>query len=87
VKNQGLSTIAGVDCGPPESSILMTHLATVMLGKIAVPIHFAVHGQRQAKHNQSRERDPDDALKLGLCKLFHANGSLSGKKCKPDNLK
>jgi hypothetical protein len=79
VENQGFSSIAGVDCGPPYTGILMANFTAVMLDQILVPVHFASHGKHQANDDQSNQADLDNALKSGACQPPHPNHSLSGE--------
>jgi hypothetical protein len=44
VENQGFSSIAGVDCGPPYTGILTANFTAVVLDQILVPVHFSSHG-------------------------------------------
>ena len=72
VENQGFSSVAGVDCAPPNAGILMANCAAVMVDQIPIPVHVASQGKCQANDDQRDQAEPDSALKSGTCQLPHA---------------
>jgi hypothetical protein len=80
VENQSFSSVAGVDCAPPNASILMANFAAMMLDQILVPVHVASQGKCQANDDQRNQAEPDGALKSGTCQLPHASSLWVGAK-------
>ena len=80
MENQGFSSIADVDCAPPNAGILMANFAALMLDKILIPVHFVSQGKCQANDDQRNQANPDNALKSGACQLPHTSSLWVGAK-------